>query len=424
MGAELEYGLRAGASYSDNVDRVPDNEQSSGAGILGLDLRGTRETGRLRYDVYGDLEYRDYFEKDIDSQEFGRLIAQTSYAFVPDAFDWLLSGSFDQVREDLLRPVAPDNLENVITFSTGPRATARFGDTVEAQGEAHYTVANYSERDFDSNTAGGSVTLGRRMSERSYIGLGASYDDVTYDVARGVIAPDYERYEYFLRFNTEGARTTFEADAGYTQIKGVGIEDDGPMARARLTRRLTPYVSGFLAYTREFPTSSDASFTPTPEQGDVVGDSSVLTPAPRENESAEIGLTMTRPRTSALLAFARRSEATVGLGGESRDYDEINASFSRLITTRSSFGLYAIHTKEKLDDVIVDPLAPPVDADAKETAIGANLSLAFGRAVSVEVRIEHRDRDSDVGLEYKELSGGIFLRYGSARQQGQAGAGL
>lgn len=416
--AELDYGLLIGASHSDNVLRTDVNEQSSGAAVAGFDLRGVRTTGRLLYDLYADLEYRDYFEDGVDSQEFGRLIAQSSYAFVPEIFEWLLSGSFDQVREDLLRPVAPDNLENVITLSTGPRLTLSFGDAFEAQAQAHYTVADYSERDFDSETAGAILTLGRRMSERSYVGVGASYDDVTYDIAPGFISPDYERREYFLRFSTEGARTAFEADVGYTEVTGVGVDDDGPMARARLTRRLTPYVSGFLAYTREYPTSTDASFTPEPAQGDLVADSSVLTAAPRENESAQIGLTMERPRTSAALAFARRSESVLGVAAEERDFDEITASFSRLITTRSSFGLYGIYTNEKAD---VDVMGVLVEADSEETIFGANLMLAFGRALGLEVRVEHRERDSDLGAgSYEELSGGIFLRYGSARRQAQA----
>lgn len=422
-GAELDYGLLAGASYSDNVARAPNNEQESGAAVVGFDLRGARTTGRLLYDVFADVEYRDYFEDEVESQEYGRLIAQSSYAFVPETFDWLLSGSFDQVREDLLRPIAPENLENIVTLSTGPRLTLSFADAFEAQAQAHYTIANYSEREFDSETAGALLTIGRRLSERTYLGIGGAYDDVTYDVAPGLVAPDYERREYFLRFNTEGARTAFEADVGYAEIKGVGVDDGSPMARARLTRRLTPYVSGFVGYSREFPTSTDAAFTPEPSQGNLVEDASVLTPAPRENESTEVGLTMTRPRTSAMLVYARRSEETLGVRREEREFDEVTASFNRMITTRSSFGLYGSYMSEKLDDLVIDDLGTVVDADSDETVFGALLQLAFGRALGVEVRVEHRERDSDSGVgSYKELSGGIFLRYGSARRQALAPA--
>lgn len=415
--AELDYGIHAGASYSDNVLRTELDPQSSGAAAVGFDLRTVRDTGRLRYDVYGDVEYRDYFESNIDSQEFGRFIAQTSYAFVPETFDWMLYGSFDQVREDLLRPLAPENLEDVITGSTGPRLTLAFGSGFELQAEAHYTIANYSERDFDNETVGAIMNLGRRLSERSYFGLGASYDDVSYDVAPGLTSPDYERREYFLRFVTEGARTRFEADAGYSEISAAELEDNGPMARMRLTRRLTPYVSGFIAYTREFPTSSGAAFTPEPEQGDLIEDPSVLTAGPRQNQSGELGLTMTRPRTSAAIVYARRKEAGLGTA-QDRDFDELSASFTRSITTRSSFGLYGLYTKEKLEDV-----TSATEVDSDEMVFGSNLHLAFGRGLGVEFRVEYRERDSDVASgSYEELSGGIFLRYGSAPRPVQSQA--
>jgi hypothetical protein len=411
--AEFDYGLRAGASYSDNVERTPTDEQSSGAAAVGVDLRGTRTTGRLLYDVFADLEYRDYSETGIDSQEFGRFIADSSYAFVPETFEWMLSGSFDQVREELLRPIAPENLENVITLSTGPRATARFGETFEGQAEAHYTIADYSEREEDNETVGGLLTFGRRLSERSYLGVGASYDDVTYDTRPGFIPPDYERIEYFLRFNTEGSRTSFEADVGYAEVSGETVDEDAPVARVRLTRRVTPFVSAFVGYTSEFATSADASFTPEPSEGDLVEDASILTAGPRENESAEIGLNLARPRTTASLVYARRSETTLGGAATAdRDFDEVFASFNRLITTRSSFGLYAAYTEEKIDAV--------GSVDSEETTLGAQLHLAFGRALGVELRVEHRERDSDLESgSYEELSGGIFLRYGSAPRLGQ-----
>src|SRR5690606_13893416 len=81
-----------------------------------------------------------------------------------------------------------------------------FGDALEVQVQAHYALAEYSEREADSETVGGVLTLGRSLSERTYFGLGAAFDDVTYDVSPGLIAPGYERREYFVRFNTAGAR--------------------------------------------------------------------------------------------------------------------------------------------------------------------------------------------------------------------------
>lgn len=411
--ADVEYGLLAGASYSDNVLRTPTDEQSSGAGVVGFDLRGTRPTGRLTYDAYADVEYFEYFEDGVDSQVFGRASTTAAFAFAPERFEWLFAGAFDQVREDLLRPIAPDNVEDVITASTGPRLTFRFGDAWQAQLQAHYAMVEYSERELDNETLGGEFTFGRRISERTYLGLGATYDEVTYDVSPGVVALDFERREYFLRFNTEGARTMLQADVGYAEIEGVGgIQlDDGLLARMRLTRQLTPFISGFIGYVREFPTSAEGAFTPDPAQGGLGGDASILSAAPREIEDGQVGLELRRPRTAGYFVYTRRRESLVGAASVTRDFDQVSASIERSITTRSSIAFYGSYMNEKL------PASPgPVESD--ETVFGALLHLAFGRSVGVEIRVEHRERDSDAGFgDYEELSGGIFLRYRSARRQ-------
>jgi len=416
-GQELQYGVRAGASYSDNVRRTATDEESSGAALVGVDIRALRETGRLQYDVYGDVEYREYFEDDVDSETFGRLIAETSYAIVPETFDWMLSGSFDQIREDILSPAAPGNIEDVITLSTGPRVTGRVGDAFEVQGEAHYTLADYSERPFDSETVGGTLALGRRLSERSFLGAGASYDDVTYKSDLGLVAPDFERREYFLRFNTQGSRTTFDADVGVAQIEGTGFDEDGPMARLRLTRRLTPSLSGFVEYTREFPTSADATLEPQSIDGAVVGDASLLFAGPRENESGQVGVLFRRTRTSGMLAVAHREETSLTIPALGRDVNDINASISRQMTSRSTISGFARYTEDSIDT----PTAPTVDSE--ETVIGAQLSLAFGRMLSVDFIVQRRERDSDdAGGSFEELSGGVFVRYGTTRRLGTTGA--
>ncbi len=412
FGADLEYGVRLGGSYSDNLQRTADDEQSAGAAVAGVDLRGQRSSGRLRYDVFGDMQYWDYFESGVDSQEFGQLSAQFSYGIVPETFEWMLSGAFDQVREDLLRPAAPSNVENVVTLSTGPRWRLRFGDTFEGLVEGHYTTADYSERAFDSETLGGLLTLGRRLSERSFFGLGAAFDDVSYESDLGVSAPDFERREYFLRVDTEGVRTRFQADAGYAQVSGANISEGGPMARLRATRKLTPFVSAFVGYTREFPTSSGAAFTPERPSEGIADDPSVLTGAPRETQSMDVGLTLARPRTGASLIYGHHRELELVVPAEERTFDSLHASFTHYITPRSSVSLFGVYSREKLS---------VTGGDSNETFYGGQLNVPLGRKLGLDVRVEHRRRDSDTAIgSYSELSGGIFLRYGSVRRFGSA----
>jgi hypothetical protein len=290
-------------------------------------------------------------------------------------------------------------------LSTGPTLTARFGDAVEARLDARYSVSDYSERAFDSDTASAVLVLGRRFSERSILGVGASFADVSYDSPLGLASIDFERTEAFLRLRMQGARTEIEADVGYAKAEGTSLDEDGAMLRVRATRRLTPFVSGFLAYTQEYPTSEAPAYVPFDATGGGEGgDPSVLTATPRIAKNAEVGLRLDRPRTTAELAFARRRETDlVGAFGE-RSFDEVRANVTRALTPRSRAALFARFSQEEV---------PGFAFDADETSAGAELSLTFGRNLGLDLRLEHRDRSSPLpAAEYSELSAGLFLRWG------------
>jgi hypothetical protein len=398
---EFEFGLRAGGNYSDNVERVPTGETSSASGIVGVDFNGQRDTGRLLYDVFGNLEYQHFFEDDVDAETFGQAYATTSYAIVPERFIWGLSGSFDQTRSNLLRPVAPENLDDVITLSTGPQWTMRFGNSLESTLEGHYIVADYSERPFDSDTAGGSLVFGRRQGATRFIGFGGSFDQVDYDDDT-LASQDFERREVFVRVNAQGARTTLDVDAGYSEVEGDTFDDDGPMFRVSATRELTGALSAFLNFNQLFPTSGGATFSPgaPPQLGT---DSSVLTGGPRKVQNIGAGLQMRARRTDASLSFVMREEEDLETSVQ-RDFDVITASGTYSFAPRASFTLYARFSDEDV-----------VGVESDEEIYGGRLNFQIGRLTSLSLRLENRSRDSDVPEgEYEENLAGLFLRYGGS----------
>jgi len=397
---ELAFGLRAGGNYSDNVERVAVDETSSSSAIVGLDLNAQREAGRLLYDVFGNVEYQDFFEDDIDAETFGQLYATSSYAFVPERFVWGLSGSFDQTRRDLLRPVAPGNVDDVYTLSTGPQWTMRFGSALESTLEAHYMLADYGEQPFDSDTVGGSLIFGRRQSAQRFIGLGASVDQVSY-TSDDTLADDFDRIEYFLRINAQGARTALDMDLGYSEVESDSFDDDGPVFRLHATRTLTPALSAFFDFVQEYPTSGGASFSAeSPPQ--LGTDSSVLTGAPRKSRDSELVLQVRSRRTEALVSYTAREEEELETGAQ-RDFDVFTASATYSFAPRASLTLYGRLTDE---DVVA------IQSD--ETIYGGRINLRLGRLTTVSLRIEQRSRDSDDPLaEFDETAGGLYLRYGS-----------
>lgn len=403
---EIQYALQGGVNYSDNVERQPTNEQDSAAAVAGIELIGERTTGRFRYDVEAHWAYFDYFESDVPDQDYGRILAFSSYDFVPERLQWTLAGSFDQGRPDLLRPETPRNIEDVITLATGPVLRLNLSEAMEALVEGHYVVADYSERDFDNDTIGGSVVIGRRLAERSLIGIGGSYDEVSYDTATSPTTPDFDRSEAFLRLNLVGSRTTIDADIGYAKIEGEGFDDSGLMVRLEAERQLTPYVSAFIGYIQEYPTSEGGALAEGARG--ITSDASVLTAGPREAKSSTVGFRMDRPRTAAQIAYARREESVL-LDPASRDYNEVRGFASRMLSARSSVRILAAYAWEDFSAA----------EDYDEFSVGAAMNVALGRMLSLDVQVEHRERDSDLFTNtYSELSGGIFLRYGTANAAG------
>jgi hypothetical protein len=401
----FDYELRAGAAYSDNIERTAVDEIETAAAVVGLRVRGAREEGRLQYSLAGEASYLEYLESEVPGEVIGSLFAESSYEILPQSFLWHLDGSFSQIREDLLRSDAPGNRGDVLGLSTGPNLRARFGDAFEAELQARYSVADYSEREFDSDTLGAQLVLGRRLSERSLIGVGASYADVTYDSTGGFGSIDFERTEVFARFRAEGARTEIRADVGYSQAEGANVDDSGAMLRIQATRRLTPFISGFVRYVQEYPTSEASMFIPFDATGGgTVGDTSILTAAPRVTKNAEVGLRLERPRTSAELSFvANRETDLVGAAGE-RSYDTARFSLTRSVTPRSRATLFASYSQEDL---------ALLAGSSDELAVGGELSFTFGRNLGLDLRVEHRDRSSPLPVaEFSEISAGVFLRWG------------
>jgi hypothetical protein len=410
--ANFEYELRVGAAYSNNVERTAVDEIETAAAVVGMRLRGAREEGRLQYSLAGDANYLEYLDSEVPGEVIGSLFAESSYEILPQSFLWQLDGSFNQVREDLLRSAAPGNRDNVLSLSTGPNLRARFGDAFEAELQARYSIADFSERDFDSETLGAQLLLGRRFSERSVIGLGASFADVTYDSALGLGSIDFERTEIFARVRAEGARTQIQADIGYSQAEGANVDDSGAMIRLEATRRLTPFISGFARYVQEYPTSEAAAFVPFDATGGgTSADASILTAAPRVAKTAEIGLRLNRPRTSAELAFNSNRETSLVGGLGDRSFETARLSVTRSMTPRSRATLFAFWSQEDLD---------LLSENADELGVGGELGFTFGRNLGVDLRLEHRQRDSSVpAFEFSEMSIGLFLRWGRVTPGGR-----
>jgi hypothetical protein len=401
--AEGEYEWRAGGTYSDNFELLPSNQERSAiAAVVGLKLDGRRPEGRLRYDLMADVSQYEYLNRDVNGELMGRANLHGSYAFVPEAFSWDAGLTYDQARHDPARPLAPGNSDSQTTFSTGPSLRLRFSGAMEAQISGRYSQQNTSSTPIDNDTLGGRLVIQRSTTPRSALGVGYSYDEVSYRGAPGASASDFDRQEIFARMNLAGARTEVNLEAGYADISGPLVSDGGLMLRTRLSRRFAPTLSAFVGYVREYPTSDvTALFGTGPTSG-----TSGIGNAPRIAASGEAGLQMQRPRTSAALTYYYREESALLVGGSKRKLDELHADMTRSFTPRSRGTLFYHISQEDFSQ-----FASGIDTHS----FGAGLELDVGRALSVGFRLQHSQRDSTASTGgYSETNGAILLSYRGA----------
>jgi hypothetical protein len=403
VSADLEYALRGGVSYSDNVERLQAGaEDASSAAVANAIFNGQRSEGRLRYDVAADVSWYDYRRNGLESEILGGGFIRGEYDFLPDALSWNAELSYDQIREDALRAGAIGNREGLFRVSTGPSLTVRPSGQTEARFDALFSRIAYGKRPYDTEALGGRVLIGSRASPRSLVAVGVSYDDVSYLSAASPVTP-FRRREVFSRFETSGVRTEATLELGYADISGSDVGDSGVLMRAELSRKLSPSLTGYLELKREFPTSDPLVSPRSGGAVEEVPDNALLTAGARLATAGEFGLRLTRSRSGAQLSYARQKEDGRQVGAGIRNYQELELHVSRVLSPRLRAGLYGRVAKDDF------PLA---SLEVRENVVGGEVSFDFGSTLGVDFKIERRHRDSPgSALGYQEVAGWLLLRY-------------
>jgi hypothetical protein len=402
--AGLDYILRAGLSYSGNIALHPSPfEEAASAAVFGVELNGEQPTGRLRYEAAVDLSRYQYLSYFSGGDTFGRGKVSGSYGIVEDNFRWNASLNYDQMRDDLFRQIAPGNVESVITFSTGPTLRGELFGALDTQLDGNYTRAWYSGNTVDNQTVGARLQLGRRTGPQSSLGLGGAFDDVSYLGGPLSTALDFQRTEGYLYGELHGIRTQLSGQLGYSQADGESFQGDGPLVRLRLERKMSPFLTAYVGYRDEFPTSQTGLLAGgTPANGGVLN-TSIVTSAPRETKTGELGFNYERTRSRATIGYYHvDDESLIPLLGN-HQYDELHFRLTRELNPRSTGYLDAAFSREdfsafaqKYDDIVIG------------TGYIYNLTRSYG----LECRLQYKNRDDKSGpTSYDELSGGVYLRY-------------
>ncbi len=411
-GDDFGYRLRTGGVYSDNVGRTSDNEVGAGIGILGLQGWANKPEGRLRYNALSNLSYEEIFNSQFSGYTVGTIGAGADFDIIPKSFEWNAKASFQEIRTDLNRPLAPDNRENVTTLGTGPTLRLQLGASNEASLKGTYERTMFSERDFDSDTIGGELDLMHSISRDNHVGVGVTHDDISYSSHEAAGAIDFTRNEAFVNWKATGKRTRIDAQVGASKIEGSGFDSSGPLARITITRRLTPFVSGSLIFDRSYPASPSA-FSPSsfvisnPAAAEFVGvDASIASAAARRQTVEGLEFTMVRPRTTAELSLRHTTEVGIAPGAlDDRRYSEAVFSVNHNLTSRISGGVFGSYLHDE---------ASALGVHARDTSYGVTLGTLVTRSFSIEGVVQKTKRTDDTALgSYDEFVAGIFFVLGN-----------
>lgn len=408
-GADSGYLLRAGGYYSDNLGRQPSDGQIDKdlVGVAGVALDVARDQGVAQGHLLADLAYYDYHKQGYQNDLLGNVTATGSLQVVPRNFIWTADLTYGQARRDLLQPVQPGNLENVLQLATGPKVTLDFSDAtaLEIKGTASKIV--YESREFNSTTVGGQAVLVHNLTDHLRAGLGGSLDAMDYQRASAV--PDLKREEAFLRVDVRGVRTTILLDAGVARLKGGSIDDNSAVTRLRATRRISPYLDGYVSVERQYPTVTQPGILAGQGPAPAPGDQSVLTAGPRRTDSIAAGLLYTRPRTEFDLSYALHRDVSLQQVDGKWTVNEVRASLQRFIGTRMAAGAFASASYEHFS---------PNMLSVHETAFGAFYTVSLGHALGVDLVAQQHDRTgSSLLAPYSEFQVGAYLRWGTLKRR-------
>ena len=249
--------LNAGVDYSDNITRVlaSGEEIEETVGSLGLTLMLDHDGRRVTSNLAADLAWLHYFDDTFDDEVVGYFDGDLVIDIVPERIQWFFQESFGQIRTDPLSADTADNREYTNFFTTGPDFILGLGGPNFLRLSGRYSDNTYEDLSFDSRRYGGTVTLGRRMTDATVLSLNVNSERIEFDDQ--VLNTDFDRHAAYLNYSTQGARTGLNISLGYTELDMLGETSGGMLAQFDLTRRVSAASSLYLSAGTRFSDAGD-----------------------------------------------------------------------------------------------------------------------------------------------------------------------
>ena len=252
----LDYSLRAGGGYSDNLGRSDTDTVSSAFYSAGGTLDYLFKSARTDAAALADFDWIDYDDQSFDSQVLGSLNGHFRYQLVPERFTWVFEDNFGQSARDPFSPSTSNNTENMNFFTTGPDLALHFGHRMGLEMDARYSNVWYQRSVNDNDRYSAGASLVRYLSEASRVFLRTDYNNVQF--SGDSLSPDYDRWNAYAGYASENARTKLTVDAGYSSLHRAGQTESGPLFRLGWSRTLSESLTADLRGGYEYNDSAGA----------------------------------------------------------------------------------------------------------------------------------------------------------------------
>jgi len=385
----LTYGVDAGVGESDNVTLAPTDKISQTIAITDVDFAAKAQSRLFDVNAAGNFSYLDYLQNAFGSQLIGRFDGAGNVAIVPGRLTWVLKDDFGQAAIDPFTAVTPTNLENINYLSTGPDLSMRLGGVSFMNLSARYARAQYETNPYSSNRGLGSLAVGRYLSAGASVSLDADFERVMFDNA--TLNTDFDRTSAFGRYELHGARTDFEGDLGASRISQEGPSTTGPLAKLKLTRRLSAAAMLTLTAGREL-TDSSSSFSTLQTAGTVGGGiigsaPAALTSTNYTSNYASAGWQYLRNRTT--IALAVRWEKDTYSGQPLLDVERPSGDFNINRQLTRAFSAQLLGRFYKTDYTNAAIASSTASSQYDDWLVGGELIWRHGRGLEIRLRCYH-----------------------------------
>lgn len=384
----FQFGLSAGATYSDNVGRTTANKDADTSVDAGLFATLRHDRARLTASLDADLNYQARSGGAYPDTLNGGLAATAAYKLLNDRLTWVVEDNFGQALLNSQDAVTPLNTQNLNVFSTGPDIVLPLGLRTSVTAQGRWTDTSYEESDFGTRRLSGTVGFARQLGEYSSLSLNGSTEKTRYKNLPS--SGDYETRSVYLAWSATGARTVLEVNVGSTSLKDQ-VDSTGSMTFSLgVERQLTSRSSLSLDAGRNYGDAGDAlqrgqSFRDVSSEERPIEASA----DPRRSDYLSVGWGLEGQRSGLALSADWRKES------QTRSADQNRKSLSgRLQVTREvgpRLGL-DFHTSYHTEDFV----SASIEFD--EWDVGLGMNWAVTRAVGVNLAWDHFVGDGDTSL--------------------------